>query len=67
MEHEGKFFCTSHHPPTVEAKNKLRHERWAKESAASREKFRREAAMEKLLKRYTTAELENASEVQLIK
>lgn len=27
-EHEGVFFCKTHHPPTVKAKDEKRHEEW---------------------------------------
>ncbi len=43
-EHEGKWYCKTHHPPTVEAKDKARDERWEKEWAAKRERDALEAA-----------------------
>ncbi len=42
-EHEGHWYCKTHHPPTVEAKNKARNERFEKEWAAKREQDALEA------------------------
>jgi hypothetical protein len=47
LEHEGKMYCTQHHPPTREAAEKARNakwdEKWAKQRAqadASRRELR---------------------------
>ncbi len=42
-EHEGRWYCKTHHPPTIEAKNKARLEKWkckwaAKNKARERDK-----------------------------
>jgi len=31
-EHEGKWYCKTHHPPTVKAKREARNARWKAES-----------------------------------
>ena len=36
-EHEGHWYCKTHHPPTVRAKTDARTEKWKKEWAAKRE------------------------------
>ena len=43
-EHEGRWYCKTHHPPTVEAKDKARSERFEKKWAAKRERDALEAA-----------------------
>jgi len=43
-EHEGKWYCKTHHPPTVEAKYKARENRFQQEWAAKRERDALEAA-----------------------
>ena len=34
LEHDGKWWCKTHHPPTVAAKGKAQRDRWAAKSAA---------------------------------
>jgi hypothetical protein len=43
-EHEGHWYCKTHHPPTVRAKTDARNEKWKKEWAAKRERDALEAA-----------------------
>lgn len=43
-EHEGKWYCKTHHPPTVQAKNDARNERWRKEWAEQRERSKQQEA-----------------------
>jgi hypothetical protein len=43
-EHEGHWYCKTHHPPTVEAKYKARENRFQQEWAAKRERDALEAA-----------------------
>lgn len=31
LEHDGKMWCKTHHPPTVEAKTKAQHVKWEEE------------------------------------
>ena len=46
-EHEGHWYCKTHHPPTVEAKNKARKAQWEKEWAAAREKVTQKAEQQR--------------------
>ena len=66
LEHEGKLYCSAHHPPTVEAKNKVKREKWDIEFAESRDRHKRDALAHKLLAAYTTDELERAVAVELV-
>ena len=43
-EHEGKWYCKTHHPPTVQAKMEARNERWRKEWAEQRERTEQQEA-----------------------
>lgn len=36
LEHEGKLYCKTHHPPTVKAKDEERSARWRAEWAAEK-------------------------------
>jgi hypothetical protein len=50
MEHEGKHYCKTHHPPTVKAKADARTAKWRAEWDAldeAKEKARAEAAEQK--------------------
>ncbi len=44
MEHEGKYYCKTHHPPTVEAKRKARNEKWQADWDLQQTKSANEAA-----------------------
>lgn len=48
MEHEGKHYCKTHHPPTVQAKRDASQAKWKAEWKAEceREKANRDAAAE---------------------
>jgi hypothetical protein len=46
-EHEGKWFCKIHHPPTVAEKNKARNERWEKKWAAHCERVEQKAEQQR--------------------
>lgn len=52
LEHDGKWFCKVHHPPTVAAKDKERSEGWQKkwDAEAAANKAKREAAAEQARK-----------------
>jgi hypothetical protein len=43
-EHNGKWYCKTHHPPTVEAKKEARNERWEKQFAEQRERIAQQEA-----------------------
>jgi len=43
-EHEGGWYCKTHHPPTVQAKRKARDERWEKKWAERRERSEQQEA-----------------------
>jgi hypothetical protein len=43
-EHEGKWYCKTHHPPTVQAKTDARNERWEKQFAEQRERIAQQEA-----------------------
>lgn len=42
LEHDGKMWCQTHHPPTVEAKAKKLHAKWEKEQKQRAEQRRAE-------------------------
>ena len=42
LEHEGKWYCKTHHPPTVAAKDAARDAKWRAESAARDKKWKDE-------------------------
>jgi hypothetical protein len=42
-EHEGQWYCKTHHPPTVQAKREARDERWEKEWAERQERIAQQA------------------------
>ena len=48
MEHEGKHYCKTHHPPTVQAKRDASHAKWKAQWDAQRvrEQAARDAAAE---------------------
>ena len=48
MEHEGKHYCKTHHPPTVQAKRDASHAKWQAQWEAQRvrEQAARDAAAE---------------------
>ncbi len=46
MEHEGKHYCKTHHPPTVAAKMEARHAKWQSEWAAKQAKQKMQADAE---------------------
>lgn len=37
-EHDGKFYCKTHHPPTVKAKREAQNVKWEAESREQRER-----------------------------
>lgn len=43
LEHDGKMWCKTHHPPTVEAKEKAKSAKWEAEYQARKENDRRQA------------------------
>ena len=43
-EHEGKWYCKTHHPPTVQAKKEARIERREKQFAEQRERLAQKEA-----------------------
>jgi hypothetical protein len=43
-EHKGKWYCKTHHPPTVKAKKEARDERWRNEWAEEREQLEQQEA-----------------------
>ena len=49
LEHEGKWYCKKHHPPTVEAEKTAKQERWRAEWAED-ERKRKAAKREQALK-----------------
>lgn len=42
LEHGGKMWCKTHHPPTVEAKTKAQNENWMAKARMQREAARAE-------------------------
>jgi hypothetical protein len=46
-EHEGHWYCKTHHPPTVVERDKARKARWEKEWAAAREKVTQKAEQQR--------------------
>jgi hypothetical protein len=50
-EHEGKWYCKTHHPPTVQAKKEARAERWEKEWAERQERIAQQEAQQAEQKR----------------
>jgi hypothetical protein len=43
-EHEGKWYCKTHHPPTVQAKTDARNEKYEKERAEQRKRLAQQEA-----------------------
>ena len=67
VERKGKFYCTIHDPVRREARKALRDEKWQEKYAKEAEKFKREMIAERLLGKYSTAELKAAKGVELIR
>jgi hypothetical protein len=51
LEHDGKMWCKTHHPPTVEAKTKALHAKWEAQYQARKENDRRQAIERELSKK----------------
>ena len=64
LEHEGKLYCKTHHPPTVKAKDEERSARWraewAAEKAASEKKSAEAAEIKSKAAEYDAAAYSNA-------
>lgn len=51
LEHDGKLWCKTHHPPTVKAKEQARSAKWEAEYQARKENDRRQAIERELSKK----------------
>ena len=66
-EHEGKWYCKTHHPPSVNAKDEARRAIWAAERAESERKRKVAAERERKADAYDQLAERNAELVEALR